>query len=118
MQGSGETGATSCSPPQRVVAGCTARGCAAPAWACSRTATGSVVHLSHQLTAGGANFVATRSAYGHGITRILQHAAEGADCRIAGALVIGAIERIERDQIDLAWQRAQQVGQFTRMLAM
>src|SRR5690606_24617090 len=89
-------------------------------------APGAVHHLALELAAGGVDVVAAGAAHRRDPAGLVEQLLEPADRRIVRALVAGARERVERDQVDLGRvlhlqpvvEVAHQPDQFARVLGL
>src|SRR5690606_28168654 len=72
---------------------------------------GAIDYLSLQLAAGSVDVVTARASNRRQHARIQNQLLEGTDVGFFGTLIAGARERVERNQVDLAWQAAHQLDQ-------
>src|SRR3569832_1031028 len=68
-----------------------------------------------ELAASSKDIAAARRAYRRRVAGLVDDVGELLDPRRARAIVVGARPRIERDQVDLGWNAAQQPHQLTRI---
>jgi hypothetical protein len=78
--------------------------------------TGTIHDLALELPTRRVDILAARAPDHGQDVRIEQDLLERADRRLAGTRELGAVERIERNQIDLRRQAPHQLDQLTRML--